>query len=297
MPIARQPASTWPRCGFPIRNDPYFYKTKMLGYDHELVYAMGSMLGVDDVSGMLQLIDEAEIQGLDVMSAGVVLAWATEALERGLVSLSETDGLKLAWGDANTYIQAMERIISQPNDFYRALARGAEYAASVYGGEDYALTFGGNEMPGYHTGPGAHLGYLSGARHSHLDSAGYSLDQKALNADQALSPAEIAEALLEEEAWRQVLSSLVICFFARGVYTPEVIQQALHTIGVERSPEELDQLGAKILRMKHAFKEREGFDLRKVRIPKRILETPSSLGLIDADFIHKSLEEIAGGNE
>ena len=203
----------------PYPNDPYFYKTMMLGYDHELIYAMGSMLGIDDVSGMLQLIDEAEVQGLDVMSTGVVLAWATEALERGLISLAETDGLTLAWGDAPTYIQAIQQIVSQPTDFYRALARGVEHAASIYGGQDFALAFGGNEMPGYHTGPAAHLGYLSGARHSHLDSAGYSLDQKALTQDQPLSPRAVADALLEEEAWRQVLSSLVICFLCtRGLH-------------------------------------------------------------------------------
>ena len=33
-----------------------------------------------DVPGMLQLMDEIEVQGLDVMSTGVALAWATEAL-------------------------------------------------------------------------------------------------------------------------------------------------------------------------------------------------------------------------
>jgi len=278
----------------PYPNDPYFYKTKMLGYDHELVYAARLMLGIDDVSGMLLVIDEAEIQGLDVMSAGVVLAWATEALEVGLVTLEDTDGLALKWGEADVYIQALERLVTQPTDFYKTLARGAEYAASIYGGSDFALTFGGNEMPGYHTGPGAHLGYLSGARHSHLDSSGYSLDQKTLTTDQPLTPKETATALLKEEGWRQVFSSLVICFFARGVYTPEIIQKALGTVGLEYSLEELDPLGARILKMKHQFKEREGFDLEEVRIPKRILETPSSLGLIDEEFMLKTLAEIAG---
>jgi aldehyde:ferredoxin oxidoreductase len=252
---------------------------------------MGSMLGIDDVSGMLQVIDEAEVQGLDVMSTGVVLAWVTEALEKGLITTEETDGLELVWGDAPTYIEAIQRIISQPTDFYHALARGADHAASIYGGEDFALTFGGNEMPGYHTGPGAHLGYLSGARHSHLDSAGYSLDQKALNADQSLSPPDIATALLKEEAWRQVLSSLVVCFFARGVYTPEIIQRALDTIGLDYSTEDLSRLGEQILKNKHSFKSREGFDLSEVRIPSRILETPSSLGAIQEDFIRLTLEK------
>ncbi len=70
----------------------------MVGYDHEPIYAVGSMLGIADVAGMLQVMDEAEAVGLDVMSTGVVLAWATETLERGLISLKETDGLALAWG-------------------------------------------------------------------------------------------------------------------------------------------------------------------------------------------------------
>ena len=138
---------------------------------------------------------------------------------------------------------------------------------------------------------GAHLGYLTGARHSHLDSAGYSLDQKALTTDRNLSPSDVAAALWQEEAWRQVLSSLVICFFARGVYTPEIIQKALHTIGLEYTPEELSKLGEEILKLKHHFKKREGFDLGKIRIPDRILEIPSSRGIIDGDFIRQTLIE------
>ncbi|MEN4042733.1 MAG: aldehyde ferredoxin oxidoreductase family protein [Anaerolineaceae bacterium] len=273
--------------------DPYMYKTLMVGYDYEPIYAMGSMLGIKDVSGMLQLMDEVEIQGLDVISTGVVLAWATEALERGMVSKKDTDGLSMAWGDAPTYIEAIQRIVTQPTDFYRALARGANHAASIYGGEDFALTFGGNEMPGYHTGPAFHVGNLSGARHSHLDSAGYSLDQKALATGQSLEPRQVATALLEEEAWRQVLSSLVICFFARGVYTPEIIQRALLNLGLEYGPNELTRIGVDILRQKHRFKAREGFDLTDIRIPRRILETPSSLGLIDKEFIRQTMAEIA----
>src|SRR5512136_2678984 len=177
---------------FPYPKEPYFYKTSMIGYDHEPIFAVGSMLGGTDVKGMFQLIDEAEVQGLDVMSMGVSLAWATEALQQGLISTKETDGLALAWGDYPVYIAAVEKIVNQPNEFYRALARGADHAAAIYGGADFALTFGGNEMPGYHTGPACHLGWLTGARHSHLDSAGYSLDQKAAAKGEALTVEGVA---------------------------------------------------------------------------------------------------------
>jgi aldehyde:ferredoxin oxidoreductase len=273
----------------PHPKEPYFYKTSMLGYDHEPVYAMGSMLGGSDVIGMFQLIDETEVQGLDVMSTGVTLAWVTEALERGIISTEETGGLALKWGDYPAYIEAVRRIVSQPNDFYRALAWGVEHAASIYGGADFALAFGGNEMPGYHTGPAVHLTYLTGARHSHLDSGGYSLDQKAGAKGEPLTPEGAASALLEEERWRQVLSSLVVCFFARGVYAPEVVRRALAVAGWDRSPNDLARLGVETLRRKYDFKTREGFDPAKLRIPRRILETPSPLGVLDEDFLHRAI--------
>jgi aldehyde:ferredoxin oxidoreductase len=273
--------------------EPYFYKTSMIGYDHEPVFAVGSLLGGTDASGMLQVMDEVEKQGLDVMTTGVVLAWATEALEKGFISTAETDGLQLRWGDYATYLQAVPRIVTQPNDFYRALARGVEHAASVYGGQDFALSFGGNEMPGYHTGPGCHAGYFTGARHSHLDGAGYALDQKALKDNKALTPEGVAQALVEEEQWRQVLTSLVICLFARGVYTPEATLQALAVAGFERSVEDLHPIGADILRRKHAFKAREGFDFAKLRIPRRILETVSPLGQVDESFLRETIAAYA----
>jgi aldehyde:ferredoxin oxidoreductase len=210
-------------------------------------------------------------------------------MERGMISTQETDGLTLQWGDYETYIEAVRRIVSQPNDFYAALARGVEHAAGVYGGSDFALAFGGNEMPGYHTGPAVHLTYLTGARHSHLDSAGYGLDQRLAAEGETPTPAEVADALLEEERWRQVLSSLVVCFFARKVYTPETVLQALATAGFEFSVDDLTKLGSETLRRKYDFKIREGFDLAGLRIPGRILETPSPLGQLDEGFLRRAI--------
>jgi aldehyde:ferredoxin oxidoreductase len=279
----------------PHPKEPYFYKTSMLGYDHEPIYAMGSMLGGSDVAGMFQLMDEAEVQGLDVMSTGVALAWTTEALERGVISTEETDGLALTWDDYPTYVEAVRRIVSQPNDFYQALARGVEHAASIYGGADFALAFGGNEMPGYHTGPVCHLTYLTGSRHSHLDSAGYSLDQKAGARGEPLTPEGVAEALLKEERWRQVLASLVVCFFARGVYTPETVRRALAVTSSEHTVEDLVRLGTETLRRKYAFKMREGFDPAALRIPRRILETPSPLGPLEEEFLRQCIARFVEG--
>ncbi|MBI9047269.1 MAG: aldehyde ferredoxin oxidoreductase family protein [Anaerolineaceae bacterium] len=277
----------------PYPHDPYFYKTINVGYDHELIFAVGSMLGMQDAPGMLQIMDMVEVMGLDVMSAGVTLAWATEALEKGLISEVETDGLALSWGNTAAYLQAVKKIVNQPNDFYKALARGVEHAASIYGGLDFALSFGKNEMPGYHTGPACHLGYLTGARHSHLDSGGYGLDQTAAKKGLTQEAQEVARQLYSEESWRQVLTSLTICMFARNIYTAEVAEGALHATGFGWIQADLERMGAETLRLKHAFKQREGFTFEDLRIPRRIYETAAPAGEFDEAFMREAIKGYA----
>ncbi len=62
-------------------------------------------------------------------------------------------------------------------------------------------------------------------------------------------------------------------------------------LGLDRSPDELKERGRDVLRQKYAFKYREGFSLRGLRIPKRICETPTPLGAITEEMIRAGLEE------
>lgn len=272
----------------PYENEAYFYKTTMVGYDWELIYALGSDLGIGDPQGMLLLFDAVEKAGIDSISTGVCLAWATEALEKGLVTPAETL-LPLAWGDWKTYLEAVDLIVGQPNDFYRALARGVAHAASVYGGKDFAMAFGGLEMPGYPTGPGSWLGLMIGGRHSHLCNAGYSLDDAILRKGQPMTPEQIVDSLLKEEAWRQVLTSLCICLFARGVYPADVVREALAVAGFSLTDEEILARGRAILGCKHAFKRREGFRLEDQYLPGRALELGNPSMPFDRAFIEAGL--------
>jgi len=272
----------------PYEDEAFFYRTSMISYDYEPIYALGTMLGIGDPAGFLKLMDRVESYGVDAMSAGVSLAWATEAQQKGLISERETHGITLDWGNVPAYQQMVRYIVEQPNEFYRHLARGVEAASRRYGGQDFALAFGKNEMPGYHTGPGAHIGYLIGARHSHLDNAGYSIDQKKL-AKAPMSAEDLVDELIEEERWRQILSSLVVCFFARGLYTPDRVTELLATAGFDLTTDDLTRIGTDIHTEKFRFKFREGFSFDTLRVPHRIFETPSPIKLLDEQYVKKAL--------
>jgi aldehyde:ferredoxin oxidoreductase len=263
------------------------FEVRKVSYDYEPIYSLGSNLGVSSAECLLQLIDACERLGLDVMSAGVVLAWATEAYERDIISPLETLGVPLQWNDVKSYLKALDFIVRPPNEFYSALARGVDYASSKYGGQDFAMALGGNEVSGYHTGPASIVGQIVGVRHSHLDNAGYSIDQKS--AKKQLSPEQMVDEIIKEDNFRGVFNSLVGCLFARGVYTNENIIDALGAVGIEKTVDDLDELGKRIFNEKYRFKTREGFDLSKVRVPKRFYETVSTLGKVDPQTVEEML--------
>ena len=96
---------------------------------------------------------------------------------------------------------------------------------------------------------------------------------------------EIADALLSEESWRQILSSLVICYFGREVYSPEMVLKTLKLVGYELTLEQLSKIGGEVLKTKYKFKTREGFNPKELRIPKRILNTISPAGQISEESL------------
>ncbi len=263
------------------------FEVRRVSYDYEPIYSLGSNLGVDSAEGILQLIDACERLGLDVMSAGVVLSWATEALEKGLITTKETMDVPLQWNNVPGYLRALESIVSAPNEFYSILAQGVEKAAERYGGLDFAMTLGKNEVSGYHTGPASIVGQLVGVRHSHLDNGGYGIDQKAKKTPMDLEM--MVDEIVKEDNSRGVFNSLVGCLFARGVYSEENIIDGLGAVGIVKTADDLEELGRRIFEEKYKFKVQEGFDLSSVRIPKRFYQTVSTLGMVTPEMIEEML--------
>ncbi len=189
------------------------YHYHQVPYDYEPIFAAGTMLGVTHPFDVLRILEVMEKVCIDAMSAGVALAWATEATERGLVSTRETV-VPLSFGDAAAYCQAADLLGRGANDFYRLLGMGTLRAAEVHGGADFACVLG-QEMAGYATGELFFAAQTLGFRHSHLDTAAYSFDQK--HAERDVDKA--VDFLIADEPGRAFLTSMVSCLFARSVYT------------------------------------------------------------------------------
>lgn len=263
----------------------------LVPYNYEPIFALGINLGVGDPKGVMGLISQCDRLGLDSIMTGAVLGWATEAYEKRLITADETMGLQPIWGHVESYSEMIENIACAQNQFYAAMGRGVAAVAEKYGGKGFAISLGKNSPAGYFTGYGSVVGTLVGARHSHLSNSGYNIDQTAMT--KTLSPLEIVEFLVEEEDWLNVLNSLVACYFSRDVYDKELVVRALATVGIEQKKDDLMRLGREISRNLYSFKIREGFDLTKERIPKRLLKLESPLGFLNRETIQQMISHYA----
>jgi aldehyde:ferredoxin oxidoreductase len=261
------------------------YLYRQISYDHELIFAVGSMLGVMDCFEVLKLIDVAEKMGLDVMSPGVALAWATEALAKGVITEKETL-LPLAFGDSTSYEAALQHLAYGTNEFYQILSQGTTKAAERYGGADYACVLG-QEMAGYATGETFFVSQALGLRHSHLDAGGYSYDQKP----KGRNVEDAVKFLVQDEKGRCFLTSMVSCLFARGVYTDEVLGSCLKSIGYGTLADNMDGIAAEIQRLRWKMRVRSGYRPEKVSIPKRFTEITTWKGRIDGTFLVQLKED------
>jgi aldehyde:ferredoxin oxidoreductase len=268
--------------------EPNQYLYRQVSYDHEPIFATGSMLGITDAFSVLGIIDMVEKMGLDVMSAGVALAWATEALEKGLISEKETL-VELKFDNAAGYKEAIKHLGLGSNDFYRFLAQGTMKAAAQYGGEDFACVLG-QEMAGYATGEVFFASQALGFRHSHLDSGGYSYDQKHTTERKV---EEAVDFLVKDEQGRVLLTSMVACLFAREVYQDELLADCLNSLGYTTLADNMHQVAQHIQKLRWRLRLASGFDPSRVKIPKRFTEVTNWKGPIDPKFLDKIKKEYA----
>jgi aldehyde:ferredoxin oxidoreductase len=255
------------------------YLYRQIAYDFELIFAVGSMLGVMDCFEVLKLIDVAEKMGLDVMSPGVALAWATEALAKGIISTKETI-VPLAFGNASAYGDALLHLAYGTNEFYQLLSSGTMKAAERYGGTAFACVLG-QEMAGYATGRAFFVSQALGLRHSHLDAVGYSYDQKPTGE----TVEDIVKFLVQDEKERVFITSMVACLFARGVYKDEVLRNCLKSIGYGGLADNMDSVAGEIQRLRWRMRVGTGFRPENVSIPERFSEVTTRRGPVDRESI------------
>ncbi|HDQ07077.1 MAG TPA: aldehyde:ferredoxin oxidoreductase [Candidatus Bathyarchaeota archaeon] len=258
------------------------YKGSTSRVEFECLWALGPLCGVDRLDAIIEAIRLCDYYGIDGISAGVIVAFAMDLYENGIITKKDTDGLDLSFGNHEALVETIKRIGTRKGWLGDILAEGSMRAAEKIdkGAEKYANHIKGMELPGYdlRTLKTAALGFSVSFRGAcHLRSGAYSPDVKG-SVDRFKIEKGRGKIVMDGEDMYNVVDSLILCKFSRGVmydgYKDMANYYTLAT-GLEMTDEEIRKAGERINTLARVINIREGKGTREYdTLPWKIMHVP-----------------------
>ena len=237
------------------------------GPEYETIAVAGPNAGIKDPYAIVKFNQVADDMGLDTISAGDTIVWAMEMTEKGLHDF----GVK--FGDAEGMIRLLKEMATRTG-VGAELADGVKIASEKFGGTDFAMQVKGLEYPQYEPRGswGMSLAYAvsdRGACHMRAYAPNEEVFAASIPPYTAEGKGQMVYNLGEFNA---VKFSLCICDFW-GTISYEIMAELMTLVtGREWTPEEMGEVGRRVLNIGRAFNQREGFNRAHDTVPKRILK-------------------------
>ncbi|HNZ12363.1 MAG TPA: aldehyde ferredoxin oxidoreductase family protein [Anaerolineaceae bacterium] len=115
--------------------------------EYETVLALSGLLMHSDLDQVFEWNERLNRAGMDSISAGGSIAFALECFEQGLLTLEDTGGLALTWGNTAAIDALLDQMIRREG-LGALLADGSRAAAQRLGknASEYAVQAGGQEL-------------------------------------------------------------------------------------------------------------------------------------------------------
>ena len=264
------------------------------GPEYETVAAFGPNCGVSDLQAIAKANQLCNAYMLDSISTGATIAFAMECFEHDLISLEDTDGLDLRFGNAEAMLTMIEQIAKRQG-LGNILAEGVKRAAEHFGGDAhfFALHVKGQELPmhdprgKYNVGIGYAISEI-GADHlvvahdtmlANTESVPFK-NAIPLGITQAQPPRSLNEEKIRQYYILEKVSSLekVIgyCFFGPAPRSYIQVDQMVLSInaatGWNLSLEDALLIGERATNLARIFNAREGFTFQDDVLPERLYQ-------------------------
>jgi aldehyde:ferredoxin oxidoreductase len=263
--------------------------------EYESTIALGGLSLNEDTDSIYYLNELLNRAGLDTISVGGTVAFAIECFEKGLLTLEETGGLELTWGNTPAIIALVEKIVKREgigdllaDGTLRAaqqIGRGAMGCAIQAGGQElgmhdgrfdpgFALHNTVEAAPGRHT-IGAYMYYemfqlwkvietLPDPWFLYLKRSKYKV-----NREKAVMGATCSK-------YMNVVNGAGLCLFGTflGAQRIPVFAYLNAASGWDLTPEAYMVIGERIQTLKQLFNIRQGIHPQEIRMSDRALGIP-----------------------
>jgi aldehyde:ferredoxin oxidoreductase len=284
------------RCkrGIALDDPKYGVDSRYGGPEYETMAALGTNLNILDLKAIAKGNEICNRYCMDTISAGMVIAFACECFEKGVITKSDTDGLELRFGDPDLMIRLLE-MTARREGLGDLLAEGMTRLAERWGVADqpYHLAVKGQELPMHdpRIKVGVGFGYAIGtygADHMNAPHDPFFSDEK-FSTFKAVKPLGIYKPMPSTEIttekirtyplldglWK-MMDALGLCVFGyepRGPMPLDLLVRCIGAVtGWNVSLFELMKAGERATLMARAFNSREGFTIKDDTLPRRLFD-------------------------
>lgn len=250
------------------------------GPEYETVAAFGALLDSASLDAVTFANHLCNVHGLDTISCGVTIALAYQMFDAGVLNESETDGLRLEWGNPDPALALIPKI-ARREGFGALLAEGSLALARKFGVEDWAVHVKGLEVPMHD--PRANIGmalvYATAPRGAtHMDGDVYIVDmgqeQVELNllaGDRFDQSPDKVGTVIRLQNYHAFTNSLIGC--SNAFYGSPRWRALISAVtGREFSPDDVLAIGERVFTLKRAINSRFGATRADDRLPASLLK-------------------------
>jgi len=256
------------------------YKGTMTRMEYETLWALGPYCGISRLDAIIKGMELCNYYGMDAIGAGVVVGFAMDCYENGILSQKDFDGLEAQFGNSDALLLILEKM-GKREGIGNILADGVRMAAQKIdkGAEKLAQHIKGLEVTGYDLRclKTAALGFAVSFRGAdHNRHGAYVFDVKG-KVDRLKAERGRGKMVRDMEDTYALIDSFIICKFSRGTFYKELDDMAkLYNLvtGIDMSAEELKRSGERINTIGRLINIREGFSRKDDTLPWKVMHMP-----------------------
>lgn len=269
------------------------------GPEFETLSSLGSGCGILDMAAVLKGNELCNIYGMDTISAGAVVQWAMECVQKGILTFEDTDGIKLEFGNTDAMIEMLKRIAFREG-FGDVLAEGVKRASEKVGRESWKWAVQAKGLEQSRVEIRLRKGYslafaanLRGPDHLHTECVAESARTpegkaliKKICGDEKYANPYLTEKRAEIVRWHEdcyaITDALGICAFATtlayAIGPKEMAELFESATGIEMDEETIMESGRRIVTLEKCINVRRGADRSLDTLPYRMMKEPIKTG-------------------
>jgi len=256
------------------------YKGTMTRMEYEPLWALGPYCGIDRLDAIIKGMDLCNYYGMDSISAGVIVGFAMDCYEKGILTEKDMDGIDAKFGNHEALVKLLEKM-GKREGIGDTLAEGVKVAAEKIGNgaEKLALHIKGVEVTGYDLRclKTAALGFAVSFRGAdHNRHGAYAFDVKG-KVNRLKAEKGRGKLVKDMEDMYTLIDSFIVCKFSRGTYYKELEDMTkLYNLvtGAEMTTQEMKMAGERINNLARVFNVREGLGRKDDGLPWKVMNQP-----------------------